>query len=72
MNLPKALGCKTSVTLYGPSQKNRVEEAAEEEDTSQREGYRDPRGAATTQPLRKTNMESYCTGVKRLAGYTTC
>ena len=41
MNLPKAPGCKASVTLYGPNQKNRVEEATEEEDTSQREGYRE-------------------------------
>ena len=33
---------------HGLRQKNRVKEAAEEEDTSQHEGYRDPGGAGTT------------------------
>ena len=48
MYLPKALRCKASLTLIGLRQNNRVKEAAEEEDTSQREGYRDPGGADTT------------------------
>ena len=68
MNLPKTPRGKASVTLYGPSQKNRVKEAAEE-DTSQCEGYRDPGGADTT-----TVKDRY--GVttpepKGLVGYTT-
>ena len=48
MYLPKALRCKASATLFGTRQKSRVKEEAEEEDTSQREGCRDPGGADTT------------------------
>ena len=39
---------KASVTPCSPKQKNRVEEVADEEDTSQHEGYRDLGGADTT------------------------
>ena len=69
MYLAKALWCKASVTLWSTAEE-RVEEEAEEDDTSQYEGYRDPRDADTT-----TTKDHYGELPHRsktgLAGYTT-